>query len=83
MNFRGNTFSLGGGEFVSARAINGGQCELFIRNSGITARRSFWQWTRNLQTSERNASFSDACWLVDNGMIELRDNRLFFETRKN
>ena len=83
MNFRGNTFSLGGGELVSAGMKNDESCEFFIRNNGIIARRSFWQGTRRLQTSERNASFADACWLVDGGIVELRSNTLFFDARGN
>jgi len=81
MNFRGNTFSLGGGVLVSSRLMNGESCEFFIRNNGVISRRSFWQGTRNLMTSERNASFADACWLVDEGIIELRNGRLSFESR--
>jgi len=82
MNFRGNTFSLGGGQLVSTRmCADSGACEFFIKNSGVIARRSFWQGSRKLQTSERNASFADACWQVDGGMIEMRNNRITFERR--
>lgn len=85
---------MGAGELVSARAgsidertgvddsfdKSTGACQFFIRNSGVIARRTFWQGSRKLQTSQRNASFADACWLVDGGLIEFRNGRLSLET---
>ncbi|MCL2821651.1 MAG: hypothetical protein FWD86_00415 [Firmicutes bacterium] len=82
MNFKGNVFSLGEGELVSAAQTKNGDCQCFIKNSGVTARRTFNANNRALKTSERAASYADWIWAIMDGAAELSGGRLDFEIRE-
>ena len=78
MNFKGNTFSLGGGDLISGRiSDDGGEARIFISRNQVISMRRFWHGTRKIDTGRRNASFADACFLISGGRLaEFRNSRL-------
>lgn len=80
MNFKGNSFSLGAGEYISSR-VKDGECDVLIKNNGVTARRTFNPATRTVSAPERAFSYADGCWLIDGGVLELNAGRLSYEKR--